>query len=251
MTQQFWLYDPTILMNRDVIKDLYPTIYMSSVEKLNAITRAVILISVLGYILTKQIRMIIFGLMTLFCIVAYFFITNKHTTKEKLYEGFRDLVQTQINPNQNSISTTSCSPMKKTMNEMGLTRPSSTNPMMNVLLTDIQDHPQRPQASPSTNPLIESELNQSTKQMSVQQLIHSSQNSNTQLKQELDERLFRDLGDAYQFDTSMRQFYTTPNTQIPNDQKSFAEFCYGDMISCKEGEEMACSRSMPPQHINP
>jgi hypothetical protein len=40
-------------------------------------------------------------------------------------------------------------------------------------------------------------------------------------------------------------FYTTPNTTIPNDQKGFAEFCFGDMISCKQGNEMACQRFNP------
>ena len=34
----------------------------------------------------------------------------------------------------------------------------------------------------------------------------------------------------------MRNFYTMPNTQIPNNQKKFAEFCYGNMPSCKDVE---------------
>jgi len=52
------------------------------------------------------------------------------------------------------------------------------------------------------------------------------------------------------FDRSMVQFNATANTTIPNDQKSFAEFCYGDMISCKEGNALACTRSAPPNWIN-
>jgi hypothetical protein len=43
----------------------------------------------------------------------------------------------------------------------------------------------------------------------------------------------------------MRNFYSTPNTTIPNDQKAFAEFCYGDMISCKEGNPIACAQWEP------
>jgi hypothetical protein len=31
---------------------------------------------------------------------------------------------------------------------------------------------------------------------------------------------------------------------IPNDQGAFAEFCYGSMISCKEGNNFACARNM-------
>ena len=35
---------------------------------------------------------------------------------------------------------------------------------------------------------------------------------------------------------SSRQFYTNPSTTIPNDQESFAKWCYGDMPSCKDGQ---------------
>ena len=38
------------------------------------------------------------------------------------------------------------------------------------------------------------------------------------------------------YDTFSRNFHTMPNTTNPNDQKAFAEFCYGNMRSCKEGE---------------
>ena len=69
-------------------------------------------------------------------------------------------------------------------------------------------------------------------------------------KTNIDERLFKDLGDSFVFDQSMRTWNSTPNTTIPNDQKSFAEYCYGDMISCKDGDEFACARSAPPHWIN-
>jgi hypothetical protein len=40
----------------------------------------------------------------------------------------------------------------------------------------------------------------------------------------------------------MINFNTNPNTQIPNDQAGFADFCYGNMPSCKEGNEFACMK---------
>ena len=40
----------------------------------------------------------------------------------------------------------------------------------------------------------------------------------------------------------MRQFHTMPNTKIPNDQNAFAKFCYGDMKSCKDGDDL-CTRN--------
>ena len=55
-------------------------------------------------------------------------------------------------------------------------------------------------------------------------------------------RLFLDLGDNITFDRSMRNFYAMPNSQVPNNQTKFAEFCYGNMPSCKEGNEFQCSK---------
>ena len=93
--------------------------------------------------------------------------------------------------------------------------------MMNVLLTDIIDNPKRPPAAPAYEPPINKAINNST----------------------MDPRLFLDLGDNLSFDRSMRNFYAMPNTKIPADQKGFAEFCYGDMPSCKEGNEFQCAKN--------
>ena len=59
------------------------------------------------------------------------------------------------------------------------------------------------------------------------------------------EKLFADLANEFEFEQSMRPFYSTASSTIPNDQKSFAEFCYGSMISCKEGNLFACARDNP------
>ena len=55
-------------------------------------------------------------------------------------------------------------------------------------------------------------------------------------------KLFEDLGDNLSFEHTMRSFHAMPNTTIPNAQKAFAEFCYGNMPSCKEGDVDACSK---------
>jgi len=60
---------------------------------------------------------------------------------------------------------------------------------------------------------------------------------------DIESKLFKDLGDNFDFDQSMRPFYATANTKVPNDQTAFAQFCYGDMTSCKEGNEFACVKN--------
>ena len=66
----------------------------------------------------------------------------------------------------------------------------------------------------------------------------------------IDQRLFKDLGDSFNFDQSMRSWYATPNTQVPNDQKAFAEYLYGDMPSCKEGDKFSCMQGTSPRWTN-
>jgi hypothetical protein len=60
MSTQFWINDPTILLNKDYIFELWPSSDMYYEQKLNSITRLVILISILGYILTMSIKIIFF-----------------------------------------------------------------------------------------------------------------------------------------------------------------------------------------------
>lgn len=46
--------------------------------------------------------------------------------------------------------------------------------------------------------------------------------------------LYRDVSDLYGKSNSQREFYTTPSTTIPNDQTSFAKWCYNTGSTCKE-----------------
>lgn len=46
--------------------------------------------------------------------------------------------------------------------------------------------------------------------------------------------LYRDVSDLYGKNNSQREFYTAPSTTIPNDQTSFAKWCYSTGSTCKE-----------------
>ena len=94
------------------------------------------------------------------------------------------------------------------------------NPMSNVLLTDIQDNPNKKSAPPSFLPEVHSNITSSAKKM-VEKVNKSNPN--------IDKRIFSGLGENFDFDTSMRQFTSTANTRIVNDQGAFAQFLYGNM----------------------
>jgi len=58
MAIQFWTNNPIILFNKKYIFELWPTTDMCYEQKLNAISRLIILLSILGYILTLSKKII-------------------------------------------------------------------------------------------------------------------------------------------------------------------------------------------------
>jgi hypothetical protein len=228
MTTPFWLSNPTILFKQDNITQLWPLQRMSSEEKLNSITRLVIILTLLGYLITKTKKIIITGAVTLAAIIILYKIQSMNLLKKiNSKEAFMN-INMKTNPEIYNLI------------KDNYTQPTETNPAMNVLLTDIADNPDRKAAAPAYNSAVETEMNNKTMEFV----------SNNFNDPNIDERLFKDLGDNYEFDQSMRTWYATPNTRVMNDQKSFAEYCYGDMISCKEGNDFACTRNAPPRWTN-
>ena len=229
---QFWIYQPSVLLDKNNMTDLWPMPLMSVEQKLNAITRLVLLLTVLGFLVTKNINIIFTGFITL----AIFVILYK--------------TQYNLNASSNSSDGANANTSKKegfvnsqmyNMLKPHLTTPTIQNPMMNVLLPEISYNPTRDEAAPAYNPEVEKEINHSTEGY----VVLDFEPRNMTEAEKLRKKLFADLGDKYEFDDSMRMFYTNPNTTIPNDQKGFAEFCFGDMISCKQGNERACQRFNP------
>ena len=207
MSVPFWTSDPTILIQKDNLKDIWPTKEMSDSEASNSITRFILFLTILGVIVTQSLKLLITGLITIGIIA---FIYKNKNNKKKKKEGFNV--------------------MEKVAEEHHL--PTKTNPFGNVMLTEIHDNPTRKPAPSLNNPLIKEDVKDTFKKTVA----------DMQGVKGIDKRLFADLGDSYELDLSLRNFYTMPNTSIPNDQDAFAKFCYGDMISCKEGSDLACSQ---------
>ena len=226
MNTPFWLNDPTILFKKDNLSEIWPTSKMSPVEKINAITRLVLLLTLLGYLFTLSIRIVIVGLVTLASIVILY-LAQGHVSskKQNLKESFSNKLP--------EVFPAFTDPKTYDLVKKNLETPTPENPLMNVLLPEIKYNPDRKGAAPTFNPTVEKEINSS-----VKELIERPFNDKN-----ISEKLFSNLGDEIGFNRSMRQWYATPNTRIPNDQKGFADFLYGDMISGKEGNEFALQRT--------
>ena len=133
----FWVNEPTILFNKKYITQLWPYSYLTYEEKLNAITRFIILITVLGYILMDRISIIVLGLSIIGIIVLLY------KKKEGLffpYYGVND---------QQTIE--------------------SNNPFGNVLMTDYKYNPNKSAVNGEYNPETEQSVNKAIKDFIVQE----------------------------------------------------------------------------------
>ena len=213
MAIKIWFDDPSILFNKDFIFELWPTMDMCYEQKINAITRLVILITILGYILTSSQRIVAVGVLTLVVIYVLFKMRKQKITKEMLNEGFTTVEVTGEPVPLDAIL--------KTDFKQG----TKKNPFSNVLLTQIGDEPERKSAPPSFNVDCDEDITKNVKR-SIQMMNPGIKNTNKQL--------FGDLYQEFELDQFARQLYSTPNSRVENDGISFANFLYGSMPSAKE-----------------
>ncbi len=98
------------------------------------------------------------------------------------------------------------------------TKPTAQNPFMNVLLDELKYNPDRPAAAPVSDPLVKSSFDD------YFQVQWTS-----------------DPTDVFNRSQSQRQFYTMPNTTVPNDRANYQNWLYGiPGKTCKEGGRDKC-----------
>ena len=223
MSTSIWLNDPTILLKHDKLKDIWPLEKMSNEEKINAITRLVIMLTILGYLVSASAKIFYLGIITLGIIIAlYYSQNNRFNKKENFLNRLSGVYPALTNPVTYEIHKNKYS------------KPSISNPLMNVLVPEIYYDTERKPAAPTFNKSVEKEINSSVKEFVT--------NTTFGGDKDIEKKLFVDLGDEMQFDRSMLQFNATAGTTIPNDRGAFQEYLYGDMISGKEGNPFALTR---------
>ena len=178
----FWTDDYTVLFKKENLQwRIHDS--MTRDEKLNTISRIVIVMTIGGFIFTRSVKIIGVGIATLAAIVMY------EKSKDKEYFSQKN---------------------------SKVTEPTEKNPLMNVLLPEINGNPKRAAAKKYDVDTEEKIMK------SVKEIIH-------------DPRIYTGTNNEMDLEYSMRNFYTTANTTIPNDQKGFGDFCYGNMFSNKDG----------------
>jgi hypothetical protein len=211
----FWIQSPKILFEKNILYEIIPTANMTMNEKLNALTRLILLLSLLGFLFTFSIGYLFSGMIGIVIIVIYYKVQSQK-------EGFKKQKETyRVSYNNNS------EPLEDFLQENYFPI-TSKNPFGNVLLADYSSA-RSTSAAPSFNEEATDDINSSTKKAIV---------SLNKGLTEID--LFSGIDKKVEFDISMLPFYSTPATTIPNDQTAYGDYLYGDMPSCKDGDSIQC-----------
>ena len=232
----FWFENPNILFNSKYLLEFFPTESMQYNQKLNAITRTILCLVIISFIYTNNFKIIITGVITILAIfiLHYFHTQNLNKRENKsgkhvfMHENFENPAIDYLKENNMPIP------------DNIFDAPDASNPFSNVLVSDYDYNPDKKPAPPAYNTNVNNHILSQAKQ-----LVNDANPNHPDIA----DKLFSDMGSKLEFEQSLRPFNSNPSTTIPNDQNAFAEFCYGSMISCKEGNEFACARNQA-RHIN-
>ena len=140
----FWAEDPNILLRPEHALEFFPTESMSFNQKLNAITRIVLTLTTISYIVTNKINLIIVSVISIVCIYLMYFYHKKEDLKRS--EGFRDedgnLVKLYDRNGPKVLI-----PEETIQTNFQTAKPM--NPLANVLISDYDYNPNKKPAQPS------------------------------------------------------------------------------------------------------
>jgi hypothetical protein len=225
---KFWSQDPNALFDSDHILEFFPVDSMTFNQKLNAVSRTVIVTTIIAFIYNRNVRLLVISTISLLCVFLMYYYHSSQNQSEKrvrFQEGFEDPGTAYLESQGISVRP-----------ENVFDKPNPGNPLSNVLMPDYDYNVNKKPAPPAYTENGSNEILAKAKQMVV--------NANPG-QPNIANKLFTDLGDQIEFEQSMRPFHSTASSTIPNDQGAFADFCYGSMVSCKEGNMFACARNLP------
>ena len=191
----FWTNDANILLQPVLI----PMDHMSVEEKLNTLTRLVIFVCLVVSLLLQDSRFILLMIILIIAIAVVYQYYSQYNVQSDTFLNSKNL---------NVVENKLC------------TKPTSNNPFMNPILTDITDDEYN-SASVGACPIYNDKIDDSIDKI-------------------YDESIYKNADDIYDRSTGKRQFYTVPANKVPNDQEVFANWLYNRGKSCKENNGVKC-----------
>jgi len=253
---KFWSENPNILLDSKYVLEFFPVEEMTYNQKLNAISRTIIILILLSFVFTQNVRVLVIGIITLFSIYLLHYYKKIEHTKGKKTRGSENMESENVefenmgeenideekegfdnlNNEEEGFKNPALEVLKHHKVPLNVfDKPSSANPFSNVLLPDYQYNTEKKPAPASFTLHTNNDILEKAKQLVI--------DANPG-QPDIADKLFKDLGEQFVFEQSLQPFYSNPSTTISNDQAAFADFCYGGMVSCKEGNLFACARNL-------
>lgn len=200
MTEKLWYNDLKGFITEDNFLKFFPTSNMTFNEKINSIVRFTIYLVLILVLFKNNYQ--VFYILVIVLLLTYAMTLMKDGENQKIKEQFRK---------KNLVNSKS--------EKKECVKPTSENPFMNVLITDLMPGSKRDhkEACNVDNKKIEKSM-----------------------KEKYDEKLYRSVDDIFMNDGGDRQFYTMPVTDIVNDQTGFAKWLYDRGPTCKQGAIEKC-----------
>ena len=210
----FWLNDPKILFSNKRWIEFFPTPELSLTEKLNSLVRLSFYICIVLLVFYKNYLYLYIPIFTL--LFTYLIYKNNKSVVEELSSnvGLFQSELASIDPEKQQLYKINLSDTKIEENK-NCTLPTVNNPFMNI--NQITDKRNKEAAC----------------------TYYDNEEIAKNVEKDFNFNLYRDVSDLYNKRNSQREYYTMPSTTIPNDQTSFARWCYLSPPTCKE-ESVRC-----------
>jgi hypothetical protein len=219
----FWADDLSVIYNSDRWIDFFPTSSMTINEKMNALVRLALYMSVILIVYHGKFNYI--NVFILALMLTYLVIKNQSPESQQE----QDILVEKLTNGIDTNDFRSYREAKLRHDNKEEVSPSKGNPFGNVTFADYLDNPDRGPAMDITDPLVKKKIDVL-----------------------FNENLYTNVSDVFGKVNSQRQFYTMPSTEIPNDRESFQNWLYGEgdvttnSKTCKENQN-ACYRYNDPR----
>jgi hypothetical protein len=242
----FWLEDLRVLYRNESYLDVFPKYEMTRIQQLNSITRLCILIMfILLMTCSYKYLYIPFWIIGLVLIIYFLHARDKKSEeKETIRQQEIKNEQKEIKQEElNKINIDTIREEKKIKLPEELKTVSQRDPDIIKYIDPeesqiIRDNIKKTCKKPSNdNPFMNPSFANYENNNLLTACNVDDEDIKTMIHQNFTDNLFRDTGDLWDKFSSDRQFYTLPNTQNPNDQKQFAEWCYKQPDTCKQNQE--------------
>ena len=270
----FWLEDPTVLIRDGNYYQFVPSDKMSRIEQLNALSRFFIYFYILASMFNKEDHIKNIPVMGLFLVVVVYYIHHADKQKDdkdvarernkrnkKIQEETKELEMINEDPTLNEgfdkdvketedkldydVEVGYYDPNGKLTfpNDLGVPKYVRRRDHYPELSADevVQLQKQTCKKPTNDNPFMNPSLTDYGNGEVPVACNADDKDINDKMEMGFNMDLYKDIEDLWDKKNSQRQFYVLPNTKVPNDQESFANWCYNSYETCKE-DQVNCLR---------